>query len=284
MPIGRTASRRSLSVVSPRPIAGLAGICAVAALVWACGSGPATPRPSTGSPTPTPWASGSPSAIPSQTAIPEPLFTTSFPVAVVVRYDDPRLTIAAADFNAALAAGKVVVPCEFTALALTGAALTIPATATCKPAASIAASIVAKSIAMALLPPGLVVPSVKVLEIGNADLFGGPNIRPLAYPLTAAGTVPASWAAYNQTNVRTLISTGDTCPDAGFAHLAVFQGKGWAWVLGGGTAHYRGTYMNTTYGGPAGKGWPVPLIARNGDTGKVDALISDNDVSANDFE
>jgi poly-gamma-glutamate capsule biosynthesis protein CapA/YwtB (metallophosphatase superfamily) len=28
----------------------------------------------------------------------------------------------------------------------------------------------------------------------------------------------------------------------------------------------------------------VPLISRNGDTGKVSALISDNDVSANDFE
>jgi hypothetical protein len=282
--IGRSASKRSLFWAPPRPVAGIAGICAVAALVWACGSGPDTPRPSAGSPTPTPWASGSPSAIPSPAATPTLLVPSTFPVAVVVSYDDPRLTIAAKDVETALAAGKVAVPCEFTALAMAGATLTMPATARCAPAASIAASIVGSSTAMALLPPGLVVPSVKVLEIGNADLFGGPNIRTLAYPLTATGIVPATWAAYDQTNVRTLISTGDTCPDAGFPHAAVAQGKGWAWVLNGGTAHYRGTYMNTTYSGPTGKGWPVPLISRNGDTGNVDALISDNDVSANDFE
>ncbi|HEX7592229.1 MAG TPA: CapA family protein [Candidatus Limnocylindrales bacterium] len=63
--------------------------------------------------------------------------------------------------------------------------------------------------------------------------------------------------------------------------MAVSQGKGWDWdwVLDGGSVHYRGTKPD-----PLGWGWQVPIIARNGDSGTVAALISDNDVSANDFE
>jgi poly-gamma-glutamate synthesis protein (capsule biosynthesis protein) len=203
---------------------------------------------------------------------------------VVVRYDDPRLSLTSDAVKAAIIGGKAAIPCEVTALQLGTAQLTLPTTKPCVAAEQIAAGVLSKSIPMALLPPGLVVPSVKVLEIGTADLFGGPKERTVAYPLTATGAVPAEWAAYDPTNVRTLISTGDTCPDAGFPHMAVTLGHGWSWVLNGGTVHYRGTVMNTLYSGPAGNGWPVPIIARNGDSGKVSALISDNDVSANDFE
>jgi poly-gamma-glutamate synthesis protein (capsule biosynthesis protein) len=66
--------------------------------------------------------------------------------------------------------------------------------------------------------------------------------------------------------------------------MAVTKGKGWNWTLAGGDAHYAGIHMDTQYSGPQGTGWPVPNIRRNGNSGTMAALISDNDVSANDFE
>jgi poly-gamma-glutamate synthesis protein (capsule biosynthesis protein) len=118
-----------------------------------------------------------------------------------------------------------------------------------------------------------------VLALGAADLFGAPTHRALAYPLLATGTVPVAWSSYDKTDVRTLISTGDTCPDRTFSLLAVQQKKGWAWVMDGGSVRYHGTK-------PDSMGWgnQVPILSRNRDYGKVAALISDNDVSDNDFE
>jgi poly-gamma-glutamate synthesis protein (capsule biosynthesis protein) len=120
-------------------------------------------------------------------------------------------------------------------------------------------------------------PSVKVLALGGADLFGSPTHRAVAYPLQATVDGTTAWAAYDAADVRTVISTGDTCPDRGISHQAVFAGKGWDWTLGGGTAYYTGFHMSSY-------GWNVPDIARRGDSGAVAALISDNDVGVNDFE
>ncbi len=260
---------------------------ALATIVWACGnSTPShTPGP-TAAMTPTPWGTDSPSPTdsPTPTASPTPLGPTTFPIAVVVRFDDSRASITLDALKTAVAAGKITVPCEVAALGLSGKSLTISTATPCLAAEQITAKVHATAGSMALLPPGLVTPSIKVLAVGAADLFGAPSHRALDYPLLATGTVPVAWATYDKTDVRTLISTGDTCPDAGFPDMAVSKKKGWAWVLNGGTVHYRGTFMNTTYSGPQGNGWPVPLISRNGDSGKVGALISDNDVSANDFE
>jgi hypothetical protein len=132
---------------------------------------------------------------------------------------------------------------------------------------------------MAMLPPGLVTPSVKVLAVGDADMFGGPSHRSVPYTLYGSVATPGDWTRYDSSNVRTLISTGDTCPDRGVSYMAVTKKEGWSWVMDGGTAHYRGTKPDAY-----GWGWQVPIIARNGDSGQVAALISDNDVSANDFE
>jgi hypothetical protein len=273
------APHRSASFRASLPRA-LAGV-ALTAIVYACGTPPptVTPRPSVAM-TPTPWAS---TATPSPTATLTPKPTT-FPIAVVVRYDDTSPGISPYDLVAALAAGKITVPCEVTEIGFGPAALTIAAATPCLPAAAITAKVHDTPGLMALLPPGLVTPSVKVLAVGNADLFGGPSHRGDYYQLFA--TVPdyAVWTGYDVSGVRTLISTGDTCPDTGVSYMAVGQKKGWPWVLDGGTVHYRGLKMDTTFSGPSGNGWPVPIIVRNGDSGKLGALISDNDVSANDFE
>jgi poly-gamma-glutamate synthesis protein (capsule biosynthesis protein) len=208
----------------------------------------------------------------------------TFPVAVVVRFDDARPNITPEALSAAAAAGQLLVPCEYSGFALNGLPLTIPASDTCRPAADIAAAVHAKAQTIGLLPPGLVSPSVKVLPIGQADLFGAPTHRALPYPLTAIVPTASPLTSYDVNDIRTLISTGDTCPDRGVSLMAVTNRKSWNWVLAGGSVRYTGSHMNTQYSGPNGKGWPVPTWRRTSTTNLVGPLISDNDVSANDFE
>jgi hypothetical protein len=208
----------------------------------------------------------------------------TFPIAVVARFDDGRESITAGALVTAAAGGKLLVPCEVTGLSLSGQPLTLSTASVCMPAAQISAKIHSTANALALLPPGLVSPSVKVLRVGDADLFGSPTHRAIAYPLTAVTPTATDWTAYDVSTIRTLISTGDTCPDRGVSLLAVTKGKGWNWVLNGGRAHYAGFHMDTEFTGPTGTGWPVPNLRRYGDSGKMGALIADNDVSANDFE
>jgi poly-gamma-glutamate synthesis protein (capsule biosynthesis protein) len=229
-----------------------------------------TPAPT---PTPTPQ--------PTPTPAPTP---TVFPIAVVVRFDDARPSITPESLAAAENAGQLLIPCEVSGLTLGGVALAIPTVTKCLPADQIVAYIHKTAKTIALLPPGLVSPSVKVLPIGQADLFGSPTHRALPYPLTAQTSTAASWTAYDAGDVRTLISTGDTCPDRGVSLLAVTKKKGWSWVLAGGSVKYTSFHMDTEFTGPQGKGWPVPGLRRDKNGNLVSALIADNDISANDFE
>ncbi len=278
---GRSPDRRFL---------GYAVVVAAAAAIFAsCGNPAPTGGPSA-EPTKaialTPWPSANTSPTPAPTVTPQPTPAppTAFPVAVVARFDDTRPSISSDTLVAALESGKVMVPCEVTGLTLKDLPVAQQLSVTCLPAAEIPARIHATATILGLLPPGLVTPSVKVLPIGDADLFGSPGHRALTYPLLAETSTAADWTAYEVGDVRTLISTGDTCPDRYVAYMALTRKKGWPWILDGGTAHYTGLYMNKSYDGPDGNGWPTPILARNGDTGKVAALISDSDVSANDFE
>jgi Bacterial capsule synthesis protein PGA_cap len=260
----------------PRALAG-AGIVALLCVSGTSGitAPKGTPPPSVVM-TPTPWARVA-AATPtfSPTAIPP----RSFPITVVVSYRDARLDIASVTLSTALEAGKVIVPCEVTEIGLGPSHPVIPASAVCVPAEQITAKVIATVGSIGLLPPGLVTPSVKVLSVDNADLFGGPKKRTLPYQLFATGIAPDAWIAYDETEIRTLISTGDTCPDTGVSYKAVTQGMGWNWVLDGGTAHYNGTKPDSF-----GWGWQVPIVYRNGDKGTLAALMSDSEVSANDFE
>jgi hypothetical protein len=228
--------------------------------------------------TPTPWASvaPSPSVAVSPTTSPTPAPPLEFAVALVARHDDTRTGVTKAALAASFAAGKVAIPCEFTYLGLGAASLTLSGATACLPAAQITASIRDKG-GLAVLPPGLVTPSIKVLPIDDADLFGSPTHRSMLYPLYARTSTPAEWARFDKLEVRTLISTGDTCPDRGVSYMANDKKKGWDWVLNGGTARYRG-FKTSVWD------WPVPILARNGDYGKVSALLSDSEIGANDFE
>jgi hypothetical protein len=235
--------------------------------------------------TPTPWATAaaSPTASPTPTPTPTPDSSptpsgpATFPLAVVVRYDDTRLAIATQALTAALASGSMAIPCELTYIGLGSTSITISPATKCLPANRIEAFVHETAGTIGLMPPGLVTPSVKVLEIGTADLFGAPSHRGQVYQLYGEAAIPADWATYDQSQIRTLISTGDTCPDRGVSDMAVVNKKGWNWVLDGGTVRYRRLTKSDM-------GWDVPVILRNNDPGKLRTLIADNDISVNDFE
>jgi len=266
----------------------VAALLAMALIACACGSSGATPAGGTAPPptvhmTPTPWPTvTTPSAAtssPSLTASPTPglVHPAVFYAAVATRYDDTRESLSLADVAAAIADGKMLIPCEFDAIGTSVVSLTVAPSTGCVPLADITTKIHDTEGSLGLLPPGLVSASVKVLAIGSADLFGAPTKRALPYPLYAQSEVAGDWANYSVADIRTLISTGDTCPDRGVSYMAVTQNKGWDWVLEGGGARYRG-FKTSDWD------WPVPILSRTGAYGETSALISDNDVSINDFE
>lgn len=259
----------------------------LAVVLAGCTSSPTPILQAAPSPTPTTLPGGSPTPTPTEGASPSPsavptLGLVSTDLALVADVRENRLGLTAAEVRAAL--GKALVPCGVTDMRLDGQALAPPSTP-CVSADAITDRVHGHAGLLALLPPGLVGPRVKVLQVDGADLFGGPSIRSKPYPLTAAaGGLPAAWTAYEASQIRTIDSTGDTCPDRGPAHEAIVLHKGWPWTLDGGYARYTGTYLDTRFSGPTGNGWPVVLAKRTGQTGSVRQLISDSDITVNDFE
>jgi hypothetical protein len=209
---------------------------------------------------------------------------SGLPLALVANVTDLRQAVSSATLRKELAAGRVAVPCGVTALTLDGAPIAVDA-ATCAEPSTITTAVRAAKPRLGLLPAALVTPRVKVLRVDGADLFGSPSIRALPYPLVATvAAPPAGWLAFDGADVRTLISTGDTCPDRGVSHQTNTLKKGWDWALGGGTATYTGIHMDRRFDGPDGKGWPVVDAVRSGNEGAVKKLISDAEITLNDFE
>ncbi len=197
---------------------------------------------------------------------------------------DLREGLTSATLARELAAGNVAVPCGIDALRLGADSATADA-APCVEASKITAAVRAKKPRLGLLPAALVTPRVKVLRVGGADLFGPPSVRKVDYPLVGTVTAPpAAWTAFDPGEVRTIISTGDTCPDRGVSHQSNTLKKGWDWVLNGGTAKYTGTRMDRRFDGPDGNGWPVVTAVRTGNAGAVRKLISDAEITLDDFE
>jgi len=266
----------------------------VGAAVFAGGSpgSPASPGPVGAAGTSTsPAASGEPgpaSANPSSPAAsagsssePGP---SDLPLALVADVRDLRESLTVAQLRKELAAGRVALPCGLDELTLDAAPVAHDAGA-CVDAARITAAVRSAKPRLGLLPAALVTPRVKVLRIGNADLFGAPRFRSNPYPVVARATKePAAWAGFDRAEVRTIISTGETCPDRGVSHWANTMKKGWDWVLDGGTARYTGIGIDRRYDGPDGNGWPVVRAARTGNAGAVRTLISDAELTIGDFE
>ena len=231
--------------------------------------GPASPGPS----------SPAPSAAPS--AQPGP---ADLPLALVADVRDLRESLSVAQLKKELAAGRVALPCGLDALSLDAAPVAYDAGA-CVQAAKITAAVRSSKPRLGLLPAALVTPRVKVLRIGDADLFGAPRFRSTPYPAIArVANLPAAWAGFDPAEVRTIISTGETCPDRGVSYWANTKKKGWDWVLAGGTARYTGIGIDRRFDGPDGNGWPVVRAVRSGNAGAVRTLISDAELTLGDFE
>lgn len=198
-------------------------------------------------------------------------------MAVVTGYTAPRASITADEVNDAIDAGdRLIRPCE-----LVGEVTPRPR---CLPAAEIAAFVAANPAELALLPLGLVVPTVKVLPVDGADFFGDRAARSLPYPIEMTSSVlPEGWDI-DPTQVRTLMSLGDSCPDRGVAYAAITLGRGWDWVFGGGTAEYTAVYPNPAPPGYVGNGFNIVDAVPTGNPGAMADLVSDADVTLDDFE
>jgi hypothetical protein len=245
-------------------------------LLSACVSDQPSPSASPTSP-PSPEVTETPSPTASPSPSPTPVPEVEVPLAVVTGYTNPIASITEAEVDAAIGNDTIVSPCELPA---------VDPSAVCVDADGIVDHLLANPDDLALLPAGLVVPTIKVLPVDGADLFGGPEARSVAYPYTV--TIPATdkvsdWL-FDTADVRTLMSLGDSCPDRGVAFAALTQGRGWDWVFGGGTAEYTAVYPNPVPEGFVGNGFNIVEAVRTGNEGAVAELVSGADVTLDDFE
>ena len=253
---------------TPRRAATLA---AVLVLLAACTSTEPPPSAATPEPTTEPTATAPPPT-PTATPIPE----VEVPLAVVTGYTNPMASITEAEVDAALEADTIIQACE-----LYTAINPVPR---CLDAAEIVPHLVANPLELALLPAGLVVPTVKVLPVDGADLFGNAAARAMPYPFSTTIQGPPEGWGFDPGEIRTLMSLGDSCPDRGVAFAAITQGRGWDWVFGGGTAEYTAVYPNPVPPGFVGNGFNIVDAVPTGNEGAVAELVSGADVTLDDFE
>ena len=232
------------------------------------------PSPSAAGPSASPTPLPTPTVAPTPTPVPE----VEVPLAVVTGYTAIMASITEAEVEAG--ADTVLVPCGVTAYL----DVTVPADEGCLEPSEIAQRLNAApqdQPLLALLPPSMVTPDVKVLPVDGADLFGGPAARDAAYPINgrAIGVDP-----YDPAEIRTLMSLGDSCPDRGVAYAALTLGRGWDWVFGGGTAQYTAVYPNPVPPGFVGNGFNIVDAVPTGNEGAVAELVSGADVTLDDFE
>jgi hypothetical protein len=267
--VGAAVFAGSAPGASPGPAAGPTGSPAAA-------GGTASPAASGGDATPAPNASA--------TAEPPAAEAVDVPLVLVADIRDLRAGVSSAELAEEIAAGRVAMPCRIQQLRLAGAEVAFDPAA-CRTPSQVVTAVRTGEPGLGLLPAASVTPRVKALRVDGADLLGPPSIRALDYPVVAAVVgAPEAWTAFDPAEVRTLISTGDTCPDRGVSHQANTLGKGWDWVLDGGTARYTGTRMDRRFDGPDGNGWPVVDAVRTGNEGAVRTLVSDAEITLNDFE
>jgi poly-gamma-glutamate capsule biosynthesis protein CapA/YwtB (metallophosphatase superfamily) len=230
------------------------------------------------SPSASPSVIPTPSLTPTPRPTPTPVPEVDVPLAVVTGYIAVKASITEAEVAAA--ADTILVPCGVTAYL----DVTVPSGEGCLERSEIVDQLntaAADDPALALLPPSDVTPDVKVLPVDGADLFGGPVAREQPYPIMgrAVGVDP-----YDPSEIRTLMSLGDSCPDRGVAYAALTLGRGWDWVFGGGTAEYTAVYPNPVPPGFVGNGFNIVDAMPTDNEGAVANLVSGADVTLDDFE
>ncbi len=212
-------------------------------------------------------------------AIPSPDSASQFPLAVVTGYTDLRQSVSLADLEREAASGALLVPCGLAELR----PLALPTD--CSEVDDIVIALGPDFDGLALLPPGLVDPTMKVLDVEGADLFGGPTVRVLPYPITAmSDSLSDEWMAYDTGEIRTVMSTGESCADRGVAYAAITEGRGWDWVFGGGSAEYSRIFPNPVPAGQVGNGFDIFDAMRTGNEGAVAKLVSGADVTVAGYE
>ena len=151
----------------PRRPRGSTLVAAAVFLAGCLGPGP-TPTP-TPSPSPTATPSVSPTPTPSPTATKPP----TFPLAVVTGITNLKSVIALSELTKLAGSGKLAMPCGVTV-----SRPALSSTKPCVPPDRIAAAIAGDQQLVALLPPGLVEPTTKVLGIAGKGPFGlfGPDL------------------------------------------------------------------------------------------------------------
>ncbi|MGH2406528.1 MAG: CapA family protein [Candidatus Limnocylindrales bacterium] len=236
---------------------------------------PSSTAPDTSSPGPTTGASSSPSPTATATA------PQAVDLAVVVAFDDYKVNaITRAQLKTRLEAGSLIVPCGAEAEVAHALGSTGQGAAPCVAADAITARLGPGDVDVALIPPALVTPRVKVVPLESADLFGPATARTLPYPLTIKppATWPAAWADFAANDVRVVVTTGVNCPDTSVAYQTITKGRGWAWLGEAGTARIAGTHFDTRFD------WTVVEPVRTGHVGVVKALVRGADVAMSDFE
>lgn len=200
------------------------------------------------------------------------------PLAVVTGYTNALASITEAEVEAAMDADTFIQLCEF----LT-AVNPIPR---CLMADEVVDHLATNPADLAFLPAGLVVPTLKVLPVDGADIFGDADARSAPYPFVVDIQLTDELAEWpiERDEIRTLISLGDSCPDRGVALAAITEGRGWDWVFGGGTAEYTAVYPNPVPAGSVGNGFNIVDAVPTGNEGAVAELVSGADVTLDDFE
>jgi poly-gamma-glutamate capsule biosynthesis protein CapA/YwtB (metallophosphatase superfamily) len=249
-------------------------LAATVLLASACGS-TVSPGPSQ-----TPGSTVGP-ATATATPTPEPAF---FPLALIARFTDLRDSLDQDELASAVNSGDVLVPCGLEDLELGDESLTLPDPGACLTPAKIVAKVRAKSGPLGLVPVDAVTPAVKVLRVGDADLFGSPSRRANPYPVIGLSSAfGAQSVAYDAAEVRTAVTPLNWCPDRGVAQQLAKMGESWDWILDGGTARYTGTHIDHTFTGRGGaSGWTVVDAVPGSDHGKVRALMRDADLTIAD--
>jgi poly-gamma-glutamate capsule biosynthesis protein CapA/YwtB (metallophosphatase superfamily) len=244
------------------------------------GSSGARPVPSSIAVRASPSANGS--ATPSGPA-------ASVPLAVVTGFSNYGVdAVTLRDLAGRLEAGTLMVPCgaqQGIDAALGTVSAAGQSSASCVSADSIVGHLASTSTALALVPPGLVTPAVRIVPVAStdgtlADLFGETPARTAPYPLSipAPAGWPSSWIAYDPSNVRVVLTSGVNCPDRGVSYQTNVLKRGWDWLLQAGTARYTGRHWDPAFG------WWVVDAVRTDHAGAVWDLVRNADVAVSDFE